>query len=116
MRYHVPELNSLATCIRDCISRHGFTTPSHDNISEKLMLIVDEISEAHEDVRSGHWDLTYVVDARGMKKPSGFPTELADAMIRIFDICAAMNIDIAHMIHQKMLYNEDRVERHGRRF
>ena len=46
-------------------------------------------------------------------KPEGIPSELADIIIRVLDICAYHGIDIAHAISDKMAYNETRPYRHG---
>ena len=46
-------------------------------------------------------------------KPEGIPSELADIIIRVLDICAYHKIDIAHAISDKMAYNETRPYRHG---
>lgn len=46
-------------------------------------------------------------------KPEGVPSELADAVIRIFDMCAAYEIDLVEAIEEKMKYNETRSHKHG---
>lgn len=46
-------------------------------------------------------------------KPCGIPSELADAVIRIFDICGHYNIDLERIIEEKMNYNETRPYKHG---
>jgi NTP pyrophosphatase (non-canonical NTP hydrolase) len=46
-------------------------------------------------------------------KPEGIPTELADIIIRVLDICANWGIDISAAIADKMAYNETRPYRHG---
>lgn len=47
-------------------------------------------------------------------KPVGFPTELADAMIRILDICGGLGIDIEEAMRIKMDYNTTRPRMHGK--
>lgn len=49
----------------------------------------------------------------GMIKPEGIPTELADIIIRVLDICAYHGIDIEAAIADKARYNEHRPYRHG---
>lgn len=49
----------------------------------------------------------------GYLKPEGIPSELADIIIRVLDIAAFHEIDIAGAIADKMLYNETRPYRHG---
>lgn len=46
-------------------------------------------------------------------KPEGIPTELADIIIRVLDICGANNIDIQGALDEKMEYNMTRPYRHG---
>lgn len=45
-----------------------------------------------------------------------FEDELADAMIRILDLCGWLGIDIDTHIKLKMDYNESRVQKHGKRY
>lgn len=47
-------------------------------------------------------------------KPKGFDTELADAFIRLADLCGARGIDIETAIQEKHEYNLSRPHRHNR--
>lgn len=49
----------------------------------------------------------------GKIKPEGIPSELADIIIRVLDICGHLDIDIANALADKMAYNETRPYRHG---
>lgn len=80
------------------------------NTGEKLMLVVTELSEAMEDYRKG-LPLDVIQIAGG--KPEGFPIELADAVIRIADLCGYLGIDLNTAIIQKLEYNKTRSFRHG---
>lgn len=42
--------------------------------------------------------------------------ELADAIIRICDLCGHLNIDLEKHIEHKLFYNSLRDERHGKRY
>ena len=42
--------------------------------------------------------------------------ELADAVIRICDLCGYLNIDLERHIQYKLFYNSLRDERHGKRY
>ena len=46
-------------------------------------------------------------------KPEGFPAELADLLIRVGDLAAALGIDLDFEVRRKMAYNETRPYRHG---
>lgn len=93
-------------------------------IPEKLALIHSEVSEALEDYRAGKMDARYVVrcgqcveilnepvDAHD--KPIGFPTELADIVIRVADLAGALGIDLEAAVREKIAYNATRPHRHG---
>lgn len=92
-------------------------------VAEKLLLVHSEITEAVEEYRKGNpFRLTYEFDQEGMMrqasslpiaKPEGFPTELADAVIRILDLAEACGIDLEGEIERKMEHNLTRPQRHG---
>lgn len=76
---------------------------------ELHMLVVGEIAEASECIRNGEkfWRLT----ENG--KPEGELSELADAVIRIMDICASRGWDLGWAISTKHNFNKSRPYRHG---
>lgn len=90
---------------------HGFWA-TDSNFGEKIALIHSELSEALEHHRNDKRVDEVWEDYNG--KPDGVPIELADAVIRIMDICGFYNIDLAHVIQQKMDYNATRPAKHGR--
>lgn len=71
--------------------------------AEKLTLIHSEISEAMEGHRKS------LADDKLQHRPMA-EVELADALIRIFDLCGAMNLDIGGAMVEKMAYNRDRAD------
>jgi len=81
------------------------------NMGEMLCLVHSEVSEALEDWRSGRLLDRVYFEENG--KPCGFPSELADAVIRILDIAEHLSIDLSEVIKQKMAFNETRSYRHG---
>lgn len=97
----------------------------------KLDLTHEEISEALGELRSGHASTkVYFLDkATGehydvqqydaaqspLFKPEGFGVELADAVIRIADMCFVEGIDLGALILLKHEYNATRPYKHGRK-
>jgi hypothetical protein len=128
--YYFEGLNTLAAMLTQTREDHGFTSgPSV--IPEKLMLIVTELAEVMEEHRKGGLlpNEVYLESAKsasnssgdssssGLKdKPAGIAIEFADAVIRIFELCAACNIDIAHAIAIKAAYNEKRPHKHRKQY
>ena len=87
---------------------------SADQVLSKLMLVVSELAEACEEVRKPGFSTADFRAAWAIhEKPEGFHIELADAVIRIFDLCGAMGIDLEQAIRNKQIYNERRPQRHG---
>lgn len=71
--------------------------------SNKLMLIVSEVSEAMEGDRKNLMDDK--LPHRPMRE-----VELADAVIRVFDLAGAYSLDIAGAIAEKLEYNAQRAD------
>jgi hypothetical protein len=96
----------------------------------KLLLIVSEVIEAHDEIRSGHAaDETYYPTAPdlgentsvigwtpGVYKPEGVPSEIADAVIRCFDFAYTEGFSLADIILEKLQFNATRERLHGRSF
>lgn len=112
-------IHEVALQCHEIANDHGFwdgVELSDAVVSEKLMLMVDEISEAHEELRThGFASDDRFVYFKG-EKPEGLAIELADAVIRIFDLAVKMGFNIEEAILLKMKYNKTRPYKHGRRF
>lgn len=105
----------------------------HRSLSDELMLIVGEVAEAHEEDRRGKGaneryytfntaDPDFPNEAPGIdvtripirfRKPEGIPSEMADIIIRVLDLCYRYDIDIDAVLEEKLAYNETRGLRHG---
>lgn len=75
--------------------------PLKRNVGELLMLVVSEIAEAMEGHRKNLHD-DHLQDRRMIE------VELADAMIRIFDLCGGLGLDIGGALVEKLAYNQTR--------
>ena len=105
-------INGLVKTAHKAAADKGFwdTKP---NLGEKIALIHSELAEALEEVRAGHApDEVYEVDG----KPEGLPIELADAAIRIADLCGHYGIDLNAAVEKKLRYNRTRAAKHGKQF
>ncbi len=100
--------------------------------AEMLCLIHSEISECLEDLRDPNIEgMTAagigfkiegkMIDPRGVysdkqkpnSKPIGPAIEMADTVIRIWDLCASEGWDLSRALQIKMAYNKTRPHRHG---
>lgn len=103
------------------------------NLPELLMLVVSELSEALEAERNGEMIAlgrqpiakTYAkikewssanVDTFKANMRGTIEEELADACIRIFDLCGYYGIDLESWIVAKMKYNATRPHKHGKEY
>ena len=77
---------------------------------ELVALCHSELSEALEEYRNG---VGLTVVYHNGEKPEGIPIELADVLIRIFDMCGKYGIDLEEAVRIKMKYNSTRPIRHG---
>lgn len=88
--------------------------PSLTSIEQKLLLIVGEVAEAHEELRSN--DDPHHVYYRENGKPEGFGFELADVFIRLADLAGALGLDLGAFVAEKHAFNLTRPPKHGRLF
>lgn len=92
-------LNELCAYCHSIARSKGFWDKER-NIGEALMLIVTELAEAMEGYRHQDQD--------------NFKEELADAFIRLLDLCGGLNIDIEGEIAKKSAKNKNRPYKHGK--
>lgn len=73
------------------------------NVGEILMLIVSEVAEGMEGHRKGLMD-------DKLPHRTMLEVELADAVIRIFDLAGAKGMDLGGAIVEKVKYNQSRAD------
>lgn len=111
------------------------------NKGEMLMLVVSELSEALEADRKDRYAkhnmegydtkaiLNGEITSEDNEHPDSFwkrcfigtvkdtfEDELADAVIRLFDICEGLGIDLEYHIQAKMKFNAMREKMHGKKY
>jgi len=125
MKLTIPELQKSA---HDNAVGKGF----HEQpvgIGLSLALIHSEVSEALEADRVNNWckdaDLVNEImnnDDEEFKLhfiasvKDSFEDELADVVIRVFDLCGKHNIDLNAHINAKMRFNSLRPRKHGKEY
>ena len=123
-------LNKLRDEAFDIAEKSGF----HEqiNFGEKIALVHSELSEALEADRKGAWskEVAHPLDVWDGKEPlkghikakyenyvrGSVEEELADAIIRIFDIAGIYKIDLDWHVTAKMAYNKTRPKKHGKKY
>lgn len=105
-------LNDQRDKCHEIAKSKGWYDDGPRNTGEQLMLIVTEVAEAMEEVRK-HGDRKLLYFSGKDSKPEGFAIELADVLIRVFDLAGSLGIDLDTAVTLKMDYNETRPHRHG---
>lgn len=112
-------LNDMAKFAYENSKAHGFwaghppapTEIPIETVGLKLALIHSEVSEALEDARKGQMKTC----DWGLKgKKTGFPSELADILIRVGDLAYALGINLDLEVAEKMDTNSRRPIMHGK--
>ena len=122
-------LNDYRDKCYEAAKKKGFHEKEH-NFGELLMLIVSELSEALEADRIGFWscyrelrtpiktinDLDNFTDWYDYRIKGSVEEEIADAIIRLFDLAGVYDIDLDYHVALKLKYNEFRLYRHGKKY
>lgn len=125
-------LNLNAACAEQhkAVIEKGFTPQP---VATNLMLIVSELGEACEaDRKNKHAKMPQYAEmmkdcdpdvyfyrhgiAFELNIKDSFEDEIADAFLRLMDLCGVMNIDIEKHIRMKAEYNLTRPTKHGKAY
>lgn len=96
--------------VADAVVCTKAVTPPPQNDGEKLMLVVSELGEALEALRKGNGPSAHIPAFTAVEE------ELADAVIRIADLCGARGWRLGAAVAAKHAYNKTREFKHGRKF
>lgn len=125
-----PHSNSILSLVCDVHNNaiaHGWYDERR-SFGDLIALCHTELSEAFEEYRNGYkpdevYGKGYPENKMSVKvfeetypdhvKPEGVPFELADVIIRIFDMCGYYGIDIESAIRIKHKFNKTRPYKHG---
>lgn len=99
----------LCKTVNETAVKSGFWAGDH-NFAEKIALTHSELSEALEGHRNSDPPDQHLPHLRNVV------VELADAVIRIFDLCEAHEYDLGEAILAKMAYNATRPYKHGKKY
>lgn len=105
------KINEFVTAVHQNAVEHGWWDGEERTFGELISLCHAELSEALEEFRNGHTPTETYHQENG--KPEGIPSELADVIIRIFDMCGHYGIDIEAILKEKHEFNKTRPYKHG---
>lgn len=100
----------------------------HFVFAQRIALIHSELSEALEADRNNRFARNVGTVEIALERNTSYESvfraaikdsvedEIADALIRILDLCAARNIDIGTHVRLKMAYNSGRPRKHGKAY
>ena len=103
------QLDNFAQKVFENAKNKGFWEEER-NKSEQLMLVVSELAEMQEALRSGNPQSTKIPDFLLIEE------EAADVVIRMMDLCVGHNWRLSEAIIAKYKYNVDRPHKHGKKF
>lgn len=105
----------------------GFYDHPH-NFGNDLMLVVSELGECIEAHRNNEWCDIKAFNEVLISEQYDYATcfekyvkdtindEIADAVIRLMDMCEFYGIDLQKHIELKMQYNKTREKKHGKKY
>lgn len=127
-------LNDAAQYIHGNNKAKGFWDKER-NVGEALMLVTSELGEAmdaHQNSHFADWDAfkkdmsrflevddretACFAEAFKLNIKDSFEDEVADAIIRLLDLCGGLGIDIEKHIQHKVHFNTTRPRLHGKNY
>lgn len=133
-------LNELSKIVYESNKLKGFDV-ANENIGQTLMLVVSELAEALEadrkdrrgmlsvfeqdlkyagvtisDFEVGNENFMWIKNRFETIVKDTFEDEIADTIIRLFDLCGALGIDIEKHIELKFTYNKSRDYKYGKAY
>jgi len=120
-------INDTAKAIHSINVEKGFWENPR-NKGELLMLVVSELAEALEADRKNRYSINNPKDIAALANDvdfndafsklvkDTFEDEIADAVIRLFDMSAGLGIDLESHIMAKLRYNANRPKMHGKKY
>lgn len=109
MNESISEMQAKVHALAKLKGWHPDEPVDSNRLGALLALVHSEVSEALESVRGGELEMFIRSDG----KPEGLPSELADVVIRVMDMCGLLGINLAEAVRAKHAYNTTRSQRHG---
>ena len=103
-------INAVASSCHQVSVDHGFWEGDDHNIGEKIALMHSELSEALEGLRAANPPDKHCPEFTSAE------VELADVIIRIFDLCGRQGWKIGDALVAKYTVNQGREYKHGKEF